>query len=121
MNFNTNQSIYLQIADWVCDQVLTGKIENSQRLLSVRELGGKLEVNPNTVLRSYDYLQSQEIINNKRGVGYFIDENATQKIISLRKEKFFKEDAPTFFRNMKLLNISIEDIVEAHNQFDLEE
>ena len=55
MNFNENKAIYLQIAEWVFEQILNGKWKEGDRILSVRELGMLLEVNPNTNLRSYDF------------------------------------------------------------------
>ena len=72
MKFIDNKAIYIQIAEWVFEQILNGKWKEGDRILSVRELGTSLEVNPNTVLRSYDYLQNMEVIVNRRGVGYFV-------------------------------------------------
>ena len=69
MDFKETQAIYLQIVDLVCDHIVTGKWKAQERIPSVRELGVQLEVNPNTVMRAYDYLQAREIICNKRGVG----------------------------------------------------
>ena len=68
MDFKETQAIYLQIVDLVCDHIVTGKWKAQERIPSVRELGVQLEVNPNTVMRAYDYLQAREIICNKRGV-----------------------------------------------------
>ena len=73
MDFKETQAIYLQIVDLVCDHIVTGKWKAQERIPSVRELGVQLEVNPNTVMRAYDYLQAREIICNKRGVGFFCD------------------------------------------------
>ena len=59
MDFKETQAIYLQIVDLVCDHIVTGKWKAQERIPSVRELGVQLEVNPNTVMRAYDYLQAQ--------------------------------------------------------------
>ena len=61
MDFKETQAIYLQIVDLVCDHIVTGKWKAQERIPSVRELGVQLEVNPNTVMRAYDYLQAREI------------------------------------------------------------
>ena len=80
MDFKETQAIYLQIVDLVCDHIVTGKWKAQERIPSVRELGVQLEVNPNTVMRAYDYLQAREIICNKRGVGFFVTEGASKQI-----------------------------------------
>lgn len=117
MKFNELQPIYLQIADYVCEQILSKKWKEAERAPSVRELGVFLEVNPNTVLRAYDFLQNIEIITNKRGVGYFIEENAMEKIIAFKKNRFFDEELPPLFKNMDLLQIAIKEVEEAYTNF----
>jgi GntR family transcriptional regulator len=110
MEFKDTQAIYLQIGDYVCEQILLGRWKESDRILSVRELGVDLQVNPNTVMRTYDFLQSCEIIYNKRGVGYFVADDACTKIINYRKKQFLEHELPGIFKSMKLLGMSIKDI-----------
>jgi DNA-binding transcriptional regulator YhcF (GntR family) len=117
MVFSENKAIYVQIADYVCEKILSDKWHENERILSVRELGSNLEVNPNTALRAYDFLQNLNIIENKRGIGYFVCESATEKIISIRKENFFSVVIKDFFKQMQLLNISFNEIETAYNQF----
>ena len=83
MNFKESKAIYLQIADRICDEVLLGQYREEERIPSVREYAAVVEVNANTVMRSYDYLQSQEVIYNKRGIGYFVASGARALILSL--------------------------------------
>ena len=82
MNYNTNQSIFIQIAERICDRVLSGNYKADSRIPSVRELAVEMEVNPNTVMRSFERLQANEIIYNKRGIGYFVASDAERKIVS---------------------------------------
>ncbi len=110
MEFKESQAIYIQIGDYICEQILLGKWNEGDRILSVRELGIELQVNPNTVLRTFDFLQSNEIIFNKRGVGYFVMENAKVKIINYRKKVFLDQELPIFFKNMNILGMTIDDI-----------
>ncbi len=110
MEFKDNQAIYLQIGDYVCEQILLGRWNEGERILSVRELGVALEVNPNTVLRTFDFLQSIEIIFNKRGVGYFVVEQAKSKIIEYRRKQFLENELPVIFRSMEILGMKIEDL-----------
>ena len=69
MQFDSNRPIYLQILDSICEQILDGKLEPDGRILSVREYGAQLGVNPNTIMRSYERLTNDGIIYNKRGLG----------------------------------------------------
>jgi DNA-binding transcriptional regulator YhcF (GntR family) len=112
MDFRETQPIYMQIADWACEQILLAKWQSDERAPSVRELGALLEVNPNTVVRSYDFLENKEILVNKRGVGFFIALNAADKIREFRKERFFAEELPVIFKTMKLLRIEVDEIVK---------
>lgn len=106
MKFTDNKAIYVQIAEWIFEQILNGKWKEGDRIFSVRELGAHLEVNPNTVLRSYDFLQKMEIIINRRGVGYFVAPEACDKIFSYRRQQFVEEEVPAFFKTMKLVRMS---------------
>lgn len=117
MNFKDNKAIYLQIADRICDEVLLGQYREEERIPSVREYAAVVEVNANTVMRSYDYLQSQRIIYNKRGIGYFVSSGAVELILSLRREYFLKEEADYFFKQMYTLGISAEEISDMYREF----
>ena len=92
-----------------------------EKLISIRELAASLEVNPNTVQRTYDLLQQLNIISNKRGVGYFIDTQAEDKIVSFRKEQFFKEELPQFLKTIYLLKIDIKEINDQYSNFSQEQ
>ena len=85
MNFKESKPIYLQIADRICDEILLGQYQEEERIPSVREYAAVVEVNANTVMRSYDYLQMQGVIYNKRGIGYFVSAGASELILKLRK------------------------------------
>ena len=117
MEFKDKQAIYLQIADYLCEQILLGKWPPGERIPSVRDLAGMLEVNPNTVMRTYDFLQNKEIIYNKRGIGYSADENALSKILSYRKERFLEIEMPEVFRTLHILNISMEELGARYDKF----
>ncbi|GHT75634.1 GntR family transcriptional regulator [Bacteroidia bacterium] len=117
MEFKETQAIYLQIGDYICEQILLGRWKESDRLLSVRELGVALEVNPNTVMRTYDFLQGKEIIFNKRGVGYFVAEEAKKKILAYRKKQFLEQELPLFFKNMNLLGMTLQEFENEYNNY----
>jgi len=113
MEFKNKQAIYLQIADYVCDHILSGKWQAGEKMISIRELSILLEVNPNTVLRTYDYLQQQDVIFTKRGIGYFVSETAPDRILGMRRQRFFEQDLPEFAKKMQLLGIRFDEIRES--------
>ena len=115
MNFNNEKAIYVQIADRLCDEILSGKYNDDERIPSVREYAVLLEVNTNTAVKSYDLLASQGIIYNRRGLGYFVTAGAKERILAERKEEFMRQTLPGLFRSIKLLGIGIKDIDKAWN------
>ncbi|HRO45254.1 GntR family transcriptional regulator [Agriterribacter sp.] len=117
MQFKDSQSIYLQIADYVCEKILLGEWKAEERIPSVRELAVQLEVNPNTVMRTFDFLQQQEIIYNQRGIGYFVTANARERALGYRKEAFLQKDLPGVFRNMYLLGMNTEELKPRFEKF----
>ncbi|MDF2432660.1 MAG: hypothetical protein JWP44_2291 [Mucilaginibacter sp.] len=107
MEFKDNEAIYLQIAAYVCDNILMDKLPAEQKIPSVRDLAIELEVNPNTVMRSYEFLQKQEVIYNKRGLGLFVAPEGYERVKQLRKERFLQQNLPELFKNIYLLDISM--------------
>jgi DNA-binding transcriptional regulator YhcF (GntR family) len=112
MNFNGKKAIYLQIADYICDKVLLGEYKEEERVPSVRETAADVEVNSNTVMRAYDWLQSHDIIYTKRGLGYFVSTGAQQAIQSLRKTEFVEELVPDLLRTMQTLGIGVDELTQ---------
>lgn len=112
MNFKDSKSIFLQIAERIEDEILQQKYPEGERIPSVREYAAAVEVNVNTVMRSYEYLQNYAIIFNKRGIGYFTAEGAGDTIRKVRKEAFMKDFVPELFRQMRLLGITPEEILK---------
>ena len=120
MEFRDNEAIYLQIAAYVSENILLGKWPAEQKIPSVRDLAIELEVNPNTVMRSYEFLQNQEVIINKRGLGLFVAADGYDKVKAYRKERFIQQDLSEFFRNIYLLDISQEDLALWYEKFKLD-
>ena len=110
MQFRESQAIYLQIADFVCEKILLKDWKIDERIPSVRELAVQLEVNPNTVMRTYEFLQQQDIIYNQRGIGYFVSASAIKNAQLYRKNEFLQKDLPQLFRNMFLLGMDPDEL-----------
>ncbi len=110
MEFQRDQAIYLQIGELICEQIVTGQWPVGEKIPSVRELAISVEVNPNTVMRTYAYLQEQGIIQNKRGIGYFVAEEAPAQAQTFMKARFLSQDLPYLVKMMKLLKITFADL-----------
>ena len=117
MEFRDDQAIYLQIADLFCENILLEKWKPEDRIPSVREMAVQIEINPNTVMRTFTYLQEKGIIYNKRGIGYFVSPEGMEKTKSLKKEDFVLNELPRVFKTMDLLNLSLEDMGVYFNQY----
>ena len=110
MRFKDNKAIYLQIADFICDDILQGKLLEDERIPSVREYAAAVEVNANTCARAYDWLQGQDIIYTKRGLGYFVCNGAKPAILKMKRQEFLTETLPEVASKMISLDISIEEL-----------
>ncbi len=114
MNFKNQKAIYMQIADHVIENILAQNINGGDRMQSVREMAESVQVNPNTVMRSYSYLQDEGLIFNKRGIGYFIADDALNRTQDMKKSNFIQNALPEFFRQMDLLGINFEELQELY-------
>ena len=116
MTFTNDKAIYIQMADRLCDEILAGKYKDDDRIPSVREYSVLLEVNTNTAVKAYDELARANIIYNKRGLGYFVTPGAKKQILKERKQEFMKQRLPELFRQMQLLDITIDDVANAYKE-----
>ena len=94
MEFSQPKGIYQQIADQMRDRILAGEWHEGERIPSVRELAVGVGVNPNTVTKSYQALLDREIIENQRGLGYFVAADAKQRIVAQMREEFVRDELP---------------------------
>lgn len=114
MKFDDSQPIYLQIAEHFCDKIMSEEWPPGQRVPSVREIAAMIEVNPNTAMRAFHYLQERDILMQQRGVGYFTTEKARDQVLEMRRQEFLKHELPAFFTKMKQLGYSPEDILQMY-------
>lgn len=89
-------------------RVLSGEWVEGERVVSVREMAASVGVNPNTVMRSYERLEADGIIYNRRGIGFFVSEGAMVHIRQLERQKFMEEELPKLRERLQLLGLSIE-------------
>ena len=118
MKFSQSKGIYQQIAEQMRDRILAGEWHEGERIPSVRELAVGVGVNPNTVTKSYQALLDREIIENQRGLGYFVAADARQRILGEMKAEFIRDELPRIFRTMRVLGMRLEDLEPYFAQMD---
>ncbi|MBO5664780.1 MAG: GntR family transcriptional regulator [Bacteroidaceae bacterium] len=112
MEYSEHKPIYLQNVDLMQEKILQGDWREEERIPSVREMGAMVGVNPNTIVRSYQLLESQEVIYNKRGLGYFVKEGAVARIKENVKNEFIANELPQFKAKAQMLGITKDELVE---------
>ncbi len=117
MQFKATTTIYEQIAGMIEDNILSGELAEGDRLQSVRALAAEVQVNPNTVQRTFQSLQDSELIINQRGIGYFIAEGAQKRILKERRRLFETEVLPEQFRQLALLGFTPQEIKTLYESY----
>lgn len=112
-----SKAIYLQIVDRICDEILADNIAAGARLPSVREYAATVQVNPNTMMRAYDHLSTLNIIYNRRGIGYFLSDDARQIVLKMKREELLGSEINEIFRQLKLLGISPDTLRERYEKY----
>ena len=110
MEFKNTKGIFLQIADSISEKVMEGKYPPGEKIPSVRDLAAEMGVNPNTVMRTYSELQTREIIDNKRGVGFYVSADAVEIIRKWKRKEFFEIELPLIVRQTRILDITLDEL-----------
>lgn len=116
-DFRQDKAIYLQMAERICDDIISGKYAPGERIPSVRELAVYLGVNANTAVRAYENLSAQGIIQTRRGLGFFVTEDAKERILQARRLRFMDDTLPELFRQMQMLDIPVEALAEKWDEW----
>ncbi|WP_379152896.1 GntR family transcriptional regulator [Paenibacillus sp. sgz5001063] len=111
IEFDNNQPIYLQIMNYLKGEIVTGKLKPGDKIPSVRELAAELQINPNTVQRTFQELEREEIVETRRGMGRYVTGNE-QTILTIKKE-MAQDVLERFFRGMQELGFQSEEILTA--------
>ena len=117
MQFNDTQPIWLQIYDYACRAILAGRCTEQALIPSVRELAVTLEVNPNTVMRAYDKLETDGVIITRRGMGFFVTEGAQARTLTAQRNQFIRVELHALFVRMEELDIDMSDLQRQHENY----
>lgn len=108
MQFSDDKPIWRQIYELIAMRILSDEWPEGSRIVSVRELAQEVGVNPNTVMRSYERLDGDGVIFNRRGIGFFVAEGAKEHIREIERRKFLDEELPKLSERLNLLGLTIE-------------
>jgi len=111
MEFKETQPIYLQIADFVCEKIMSKTWSVEQRIPAVRELAVLLEVNPNTVMRAYRELELGGLLETQQGTGTFISDKKPEKK-TVERERQLGQMAGEFAARAGAAGFTLEELID---------
>ncbi|HZI99958.1 MAG TPA: GntR family transcriptional regulator [Gemmatimonadaceae bacterium] len=110
--WNDNQPIYRQLRDRVVAMILDGLLKEGDPLPSVRNVAAEYRVNPLTVLKGYQQLVDEELVEKRRGLGMFVNAGARALLLTGERQKFLAEDWPRIYETIERLGLSPEELLE---------
>ena len=114
--WNDSQPIYRQLRDRVIAMILDGVLREGDPLPSVRNVAAEYRVNPLTVLKGYEELVREELVEKRRGLGLFIKEGARNLLLKGERQKFLDEEWPRVHATIQRLGLSAEDLLNGGSQ-----
>jgi GntR family transcriptional regulator len=109
--FDDRGPIYLQIADGIKNDVLSGVLEEDQQVMSTNQYAAFYRINPATAAKGFAQLVDEGVLYKKRGIGMFVSPDAREKLRSERRERFFTEVVDPMLAEAKRVGIEIDEIV----------
>jgi|SRR5215469_4157551 len=111
--WSDNQPIYRQLRDQVVAMILEGVLQEGDPLPSVRNVAAEYRVNPLTVLKGYQELVDEELVEKRRGLGMFVKTGARNLLLRGERQKFLEEEWPRVFATMQRLGLKPEELLDA--------
>jgi GntR family transcriptional regulator len=109
--WNESQPIYRQLRDRVIAMILDGVLKEGDPLPSVRTVAAEYRVNPLTVLKSYQELVDEELVEKRRGLGMFVVQGARSLLLKGERQKFLEDEWPRIYANIQRLGLSAEELL----------
>ena len=111
--WNDSQPIYRQLRDRVVAMILDGVLNEGDPLPSVRNVAAEYRVNPLTVLKAYQQLVAEELVETRRGLGMFVNAGARELLLTGERQKFLAEQWPTIAAKIERLGITPKELMRA--------
>jgi GntR family transcriptional regulator len=113
LEWNDGQPIYRQLRDRVVAMILDGVLKEGDPLPSVRNVAAEYRVNPLTVLKGYQQLVDDQVVESKRGLGMFVKDGARDLLLRGERQKFLSELWPRVYATIERLGLKPEELLEA--------
>jgi GntR family transcriptional regulator len=110
-DWNDNQPIYRQLRDRVVAMILDGVLKEGDPLPSVRTVAAEYRVNPLTVLKGYQELVDEQLVESRRGLGMFVKDNARNLLLQGERQKFLAEEWPRIQETIQRLGLKAEELL----------
>src|SRR5271167_503452 len=113
LSWNDTQPIYRQLRDRVVAMILDGLLNEGDPLPSVRMVAAEYRVNPLTVLKGYQELVDEQLVESRRGRGMFVNEGARNLLLQGERQKFLAEEWPRVSATIQRLGLRAEELLDA--------
>ena len=114
-NWNNNAPIYRQLKERIIGMLLDGLLKPGDALPSVRQIATDFQLNPITVLRAYQELADETLVEKRRGIGMYVTDGAREKLLSSERERFVGEEWPAMLERIRRLGLSTADLLPPTN------
>ena len=113
IGWNDNAPIYRQLKDKVLGMILDGALKPGDSLPSVRQIAAEYQLNPITVSRAYQELVDENLVEKRRGIGMYVTDGASEKLLASERERFVREEWPAMVERIRRLGLDIEQLLRA--------
>jgi GntR family transcriptional regulator len=111
--WNDNAPIYRQLKERIVVMMLEGQLKPGDALPSVRQIAADYQLNPITVSRAYQELADETLVEKRRGLGMYVTEGATGKLLASERERFLREEWPAMVERIQRLGLHVEDLLKS--------
>lgn len=105
IGWNDNTPIYRQLKERVIGMMLDGVLKSGDALPSVRQIAAEYQLNPITVSKAYQELVDEQLVEKRRGIGMYVTEGASEKLLASERERFMREEWPAMLERIRRLGI----------------
>lgn len=112
-NWNDSQPIYRQLRDRVVAMIIEGTLNDGEALPSVRNVAAEYQLNPLTVLKGYQALVDEDLVEKRRGLGMFVKEGARKKLTRDERQRFLEEEWPLVLETIERLGMDPDELLQA--------
>ncbi len=113
VGWNDNTPIYRQLKERVVGMMLDGVLKAGDALPSVRQIAAEYQLNPITVSKAYQELVDENLVEKRRGIGMYVTEGASEKLLSTERERFIREEWPAMVERIRRLGLNLEQLLRA--------